>query len=160
MAALVEYSESNGVGEVVHDSVVNLNLGNIDNYELDNSLYPILRGNNSYEKYIRLKISGSFTEISNVIFYKLSGAFATDEDIKAIANQVYSTPVKTTSIKAVATIPVSIETALVVESTEGDPAVFTGAGYSKYLVLQGQVGAGCPPGVRSTKVLRASYDEV
>jgi hypothetical protein len=160
MAATFKWSESNGAGEVVTDEISNLNFGTNDSPNLVTTTYPIVAGNNAYEKYLRLKFGGSFSEISNVKFWKSAGTLKTGEDVKAAANQTYTQPVSTTSVKATVTIPTDVGSALSVQSTEGDPSIFTLAGYSKYLVLQLQTTGLTPAGAVNTKTLTIQYDEI
>lgn len=160
MSATFAWSESNGAGEVVTDSITNLNFGSNDSANLNTTTYPVVAGENSYEKYIRAKFGGTFTEISNILFWKSAGAYKTDEDIHAIANQAFATPLATTSAIAITTIPVTEGTALTIQSTEVDTSKFTSAGYSKYMVLQAQTSASTPSGSVNTKTFTMQYDEI
>lgn len=159
MSALITFSESN-VAEVVTDSLTNINFGGIDMPNIVPSSARILKGSNSYEKYIRIKVSGFFEEISNMKFWKYSGEYLAGEVIKAIANQVFAAPVKTASIKAVNPIPITEGAGLSIESTEVDPALFTATGYSKYIVLQTQTTEATPTGSFLGKQFYVSWDEI
>lgn len=160
MSATFAFSESNGVGEVVTDSIANINFGNNDSAALVPSAYPIVAGNNSYEKYIRIKFGGVFSQISNVKFWKSAGVYKTGEGIMAAANQAYVQPVNTTSAVAISLIPDVIGSALAIQSTEGAPTLFTVAGYSKYIVMQLQSTSSTPAGAVNTKTLTVQYDEI
>lgn len=160
MAASVSFSETNGAGAVVTDSISNINFGSNDSANIVTASYPIIVGNNSYEKYIRAKFGGTFTEISNVKFYKSAGAYVTGEGIDAIANQTYTQPVSTTSVVATDAIPTVVGSALSIQSTEGDTSKFTTPGYSKYIVMQLQTTGSTPAGAGNTKTLTLVYDEI
>jgi hypothetical protein len=137
-----------------------LNFGNNDSPNLVTTSYPIVAGNNSFEKYFRAKFGGVFSQISNVKFWKSAGTLKTGETIPAAANQVYVQPVTTTSIVAVTPVPTDVGSALAVQSTEGTPALFTVPGYSKYLVLQEQTTGSTPAGAVNTKTFTLQYDEI
>jgi hypothetical protein len=160
MAAVFEFSESNGAGEVVQDNIANLNFGNTDAYELVTADWPIVASENAYEKYIRAKFSGTFTEISNMKFWKSVGAYVTGEDVKAAANVAYTQPVKTTSSVATVTIPVTEGTALAIEEAGGVTGLITSPGYTKYLCLQLQTTGSTPAGAVNTKTFTFQYDEI
>lgn len=161
MSATYQFSESNGVGEVVTDGVANYNMGDNDSVNLNPANYPVAAGNNAYEKYIRAKFSGVFTEISNMKFWKSGGALKTGEAIKAAANQVYAQPVNTTSIVATSDIPVTQGTALVILSDLGNATItVTDTGYTGYIVMQLQTTIATPGGSLNQKELSFQYDEV
>lgn len=159
MPAVYEWSESNGVGEVVTDAISNLNFGSVDSPNLVAVDNPIVAGNNSFEKYIRAKFSGAFTEISNMLFWKSAGALKTGESIKVAANQVYAQPISSTSTKATSDIPESQGTALSIQAADGS-ATITTLGYTKYAVLQLQTTTSTPAGSVNTKTFTYQYDEV
>jgi hypothetical protein len=159
MSAVITFSESNGAGESVTDSLTNLNFGSTDAPNLNTSSYPIVIGENSYEKYFRVKVGGSFTELSNMKIWKSAGTLLTGEVINAITNQAFATPVVTTSIVAVSAIPTSVGSALDIESTEGTATKFTTAGYSKYIVAQTTSTISTPTGAGNQKTLTVQWDE-
>jgi hypothetical protein len=159
MSAVYEWSETNGAGAVVTDGIANLNMGDIDDYEPTPSDYPIVAGENAYEKYIRAKFSDSFTEISNMKFWKSVGAYKTGEDVHAAANVSYTQPVKTTSAVATVTVPIVVGSALAIQSAAGT-ATITAPGYTKYICLQLQTTGSTPAGALNTKTYTVQYDEI
>jgi len=159
MPAVHAFSESNGAGEVVQDSISNLNMGDNDSYEIVVATHPVLASENTYEKYIRAKFSGTFTEISNMKFWKSSGAYLTGELIKAAANVVYTQPVKTNSTVATVDIPIIEGSALSIQSAAGT-ATIVATGYTKYICLQLQTTVSTPSGDLNQKVFLFQYDEV
>jgi len=159
VAAVHEFSESNGVGEDVTDSITNLNMGDDDSVNIVVATHPVLASENAYEKYIRAKFSDTFTEISNMLFWKSSGAYLTGELIKAAANVAYVQPVKTTSSVATVDIPIIEGSALSIQSAAGT-ATIVAAGYTKYICLQLQTTVSTPSGDLNQKVFTFQYDEV
>ena len=156
MAATHEFSESNGA-EVVHDSIANLNFGSNDSYELNTTTYPIIRGNASFEKYMRCKFSGIFTEISNMKFWKSAGVYVTGELCKAAANIAYVQPSATPN--ADSDIPVVEGSALAIQAADGTLTI-TVPGYTKYIRLQLQTTGTTPAGAVNQKTMTFQYDEI
>jgi len=159
MAATLQWSEANGSGEVVTDGISNVNFGDVDGANIVIASYPIIAGENSYEKNIKLKFSGTFTKISNMKFWKSAGALGTGEAIKADEVTTYVQPVKTTSTRAVTAIPTSMSTALVIHSAAG-AATITTPGYTRYICLQLQTIGSVSTGDVVEKTLSFQYDEV
>lgn len=163
MSAVHEWSESNGAGESITDSISNINFGSVDSPNLTPVSNKITAGENSFEKYLRCKFTGTFTEISNMKFWKSAGTYKTGEDIKAAANQTYAQPVSTTSAKATVTVPITEGGALSIESAEGDPTIIYGAsgvsGYTGYIVLQLQSTIALVAGAVNQKTFTFQYDE-
>ena len=161
MAADFVFSESNGVGEVVSDDIANINFGSVDASALVPATYPITRGNNSFTKYLRGKFTGSFTEISNILFWKSAGAYKTEENIDAEANAIYATP--TAVDMAGTTIPITSGTALAIESFEGAATIVSGgsgvSGYTGYIKMQTQTTSNTESGAVNSKTLTMQYDE-
>jgi len=162
MAAIHQFSESNGAGEVETIPVANLNFGSNDSAEINTTTYPITRGDASFEKYLRAKFTGTFTEISNMKFWKSAGTLVTGETIKAAANVAYAQPSATPN--ADSDVPVTEGTALSMQSAEGAATIVYGAsgvsGYTKYLRLQLQTTGSTPAGAVNQKTFTMQYDEV
>lgn len=163
MPASFQFSESNGSGPTPTDGITNLNFGSIDDKEIVPASHPVVAGNNSYEKNIRIKFTGSWTEISNMKFWKYSGDYVTDEIIKANEVTTYVQPVETTSTRAVDAIPIVVGSAIVIHSYEGADTITYGSGvsgYSRYICLQLQTTSSTPAGSVNQKTFRFQYDEV
>jgi len=160
MAATFTWSESNGVGEAVTDGIVNLNVGNTDAKELVPADWPILAGENSYEKWIRAKFGGTFTEISNMKLWKSAGAYKTGEALKwnETSDNIYHQPVKTASTHATSDIPTSLPGTLNVHRSTGENTMIA-AGYTRYFVFQLQSTVLTPAGAVNTKTITFQYDE-
>ena len=68
MAATVELCESNGVGETIEHNISNMNFGSDDSPNITPATYPIVAGDNSFEKWYRLHVTamGSSNKIDNI----------------------------------------------------------------------------------------------
>ena len=164
MAATFQWSEANGAGPVVTDGVANVNFGSNDSKEIVVATYPITAGTNSYEKYIKGKFAGTFTEISNMKFWKSAGAYVTGESLKVATGTVgapivYAAPVATASAVATSDIPTSEGTALAMFNDAGG-ATIVAADYTDYIVMQLQTTTGATAGTVNTKTFTFQYDEV
>ena len=158
--AAFEWSESNGVGEDVTDKISNINFGSADAPNLVPASNPIVAGGASFEKYIRVKFTGSWTEISNMKFWKSAGAYVTGEAIK-LGIVDYAQPSETPN--ADSDVDES-EPGWVVNSAEGNPTIEYGAsgvsGLSQYMRLQLQTTGSTPAGAVNQKTFTMQYDEV
>jgi len=157
MSATHQFSESN-TSEVVHDSIANLNFGSNDSYELNTTTYPITRGNASFEKYLRCKFSDTFTEISNMKFWRSDVlGYKTGETLKAAANVAFVTPSQTPN--ADSDIPLNVGASLSIQSAAGTTTI-TAPGYTKYMRLQLQTTGSTPRGSVFQKTMTFQYDEI
>lgn len=162
MAATLVLSVSTSTGPTVTDSVTGVDLESADNATntlANRQANPITVGTNSYEKWIRLKITvtptnyvqsfkawfNSTVDTSTTLYF--TGAFVTYQQ---------GTTATSTIANAVATT-----------YTAGNKAVWdnaqftagqTGA-YTKYLVLQLAVAATAGPGNWTQQTVNYSYDE-
>ena len=162
MAATHQFAESNGAGEVETIPIANVNFGSVDESEIVTANDPVIAGDASFEKYIRCKFTGTWTEISNMKFWKSAGAYKTGEAIKAAANVAYVQPSATPN--ADSDIPTVEGSALEIESAEGNPTIEYGAsgvsGYTAYIRLQLQTTEETPAGAVNQKTIIFQYDEV
>lgn len=162
MSATHHWYESNGVGEDETADISNINFGSNDSPNLVPATYPITRGENSFDKYIRILFTGTWTDITNMLFWKSAGAYVTDEDIHAEANATYATP--SASDMGGSTIPTVEGSALAIESAEGENHIEYGesgvSGYTGYIRLQTQTGGSTPPGAVNQKTMTFQYDEI
>ena len=159
MASTFQFSESNTISETVSDGITNLNFGSNDSANLNTTTYPVSTPNASFEKYIRGKFSGTFTEISNIKFWKSVGTLVTGETIKAAANVVFATP--STTPNADSDVPTDVGTALAIQSADsGAVYTITDPGYTKYIRLQTHSTTSTPGGAGNTKTFVMQYDEV
>ena len=157
MAASFQFSEANTVSETVTDGISNLNFGSNDSANLVTATYPISKGQNSFSKYLKAHFYGTFTTISNMLFWKSAGTYVTGESIVAAANATFSTPSQTATGDSA--IPTTSGTALTIQSSGGN-ATITAPGYTKYIRLQLQTTGSSPAGAVNQKTFTFQYDEV
>jgi len=157
MAATFQFSESNTVAETVTDGISNLNMGSNDSINLNTSTYPIIVGQNSFSKYLRAKFSSTFTEISNMKFWKSVGTLVTGETIKAAANVAFATPSQTGTGDS--DIPTTEGTALAIQAADGSSTIVA-VGYTKYIRLQLNTTGSSPSGAVNQKTYTMQWDEV
>jgi hypothetical protein len=165
MSASFQFSESNGAGQVITDGISNVNFGSNDSPNLNTITYPITRGQNSFSKYIRAKFTGTWTTISNMLFWRSDVlGYKTGETLKASANATYGTPSQTSTGDSNIPLNVSGDPALAINSAEGAATIVYGAsgvsGYSGYIRLQEQSTGSTPAGAGFQKTLTFQYDEV
>lgn len=162
MAATWHWYESNGAGESETADISNVNFGSNDSANINTTTYPIVRGDASYEKYIRGKFTGTWTEISNMKFWKSVGVYVTGESLKAVANATYATPSSTPN--ADSDIPTAVGSALGINSAEGAATIVYGAsgvsGYTGYIRMQLRTTGSTPAGAVNSKTMTFQYDEV
>lgn len=167
-AASVEICESNGAGETVTHNITNSNMGNADSASLVAADYPIIPGENSYEKWQRLHVTnmGGSSKIDNLKVWR-TGALAAEATHKTNARtaayagaETYAQPAKTDrsatyhySQTMPASEPVSANLGIG-GSLSGNLAT---AGYSDYLVHQLQLTASAVAG--NSTVLNVQWDE-
>jgi len=154
MAAIFEWAESNEAAETVTFPISNVNFGNLDSPNLSSPNNRVFRNQNSYEKWVRGRFSGTYTSITNLRFWKSSGALSTDVTIKAAVNATYATPVSTVSTVATVDVPTTEGTALNPTDPGASPS------FSGYVTMQLQAGATAGPGVVPTQTFTLKYDEV
>lgn len=158
MAASIQWSESNTVSETVTDGISNLNFGSNDSVNIVPATYPVIAGENSFQKYFRIKVGSTFTEISNMLFWKSAGAYVTDESIKGAVNATFATPAVTAEVGDT-DVPTASGSAWAVQSAAGTSTI-TAAGYTKYIRLQARTLATSPAGAVNQKTFTFQYDEV
>ena len=159
MSATFQWSESNGATPTVTDGLTNCNFGSHDSPDLNTSTYPIIAGQNSFFKAIRAKFTGIGTSISNMLFWKYSGAYVTGELIVCTNQSAYIQP-DTAIHSAWGAVPTDEGSALVIHADDGIATDITVDGYTEYIFLQTQTTGSTPSGAVNTKTFVFQYDEV
>lgn len=160
MAATFSFGESNGAGEVKADLG---SAGTLWAYKsadtsgtTDYVTNPITRGNNSYEKYIYGKFTGTFNQIQNIKFWGASTVPQAGVTMFAVSTQAagYATPA-TSTVKTGANQMPQAGNQLSVGPT------LSASGYSNYVIAQMRTDATSVVGDVATAGLQAtiSYDE-
>ena len=162
-AANFTFDESNGAGESITVGISNLNFGSVDSPNLVTVTYPIVAGQNSFDKYVKGAFSGSFTRVDNFKFWKASGSYVTAEGCSFSGSVAYVQPAQ--ALNGDPAVPTAEPT---------DPNVGIGgnifgyidgplnSGYSgktDYMRLQLQTGVTTPGGPVNQKTFCLQYDE-
>lgn len=153
MVATFVFSESNGAGPTVTDSISNINYGNTDAANITPLNNPVRAGENSYFKMNRGKWTGTFNKISAIKWWRSDGAgMPTGVSIVADTQTSYTQPTQT-SIGTTA-MPTTEGTALAPGPTE-----LTSAGYSNYIRSQLKTETSASPGNTPTFTFTCQWDE-
>ena len=168
MAATVElkiYTGSGGTENPSSGDASNWNLMSIDSYDSTGTDYqnnpitvPASGTNYSYERWMRLRFSGSFNLIDNIKAWKSAGTLSdANLTLNAGVTDTYAQPVNSASTIATSAIPESEATALDLTPSGG---VTSSPGYSKYLVVQLVVPSSVTtPGDIGNQTITFQYDE-
>ena len=162
MAATLVLSVSYGAGPTLADSVTGIDLESADNGTnllANRQANPITVGTNSYEKWIRLKITA--TPQNYVQNFKVWFNSTVDSSTTLFFTGAYVTYVQgTTAASTFANVSATVH-------TSGNKATWDTNSYqsnnlnsySKYLVMQLAVGATAGPGNWTQQTVNYSYDE-
>ena len=165
MSATVEIDEANGAGETLSHNIANSNMGSTDAAELVAADYPVVPGENTYEKFQKIHVSalGGSSKIDNLKIWRTtalggSAVHVTNAKTSAYAGApVYATPVATNSSLAINAMPTSEPASANLGIGGALAGALTGAGSSDYLVHQIQTDAGDVAGASCT--MHYQYDE-
>lgn len=139
----------------------NINLGSTLTANLAPSTYPITAGTYSYEKWIKVNFSGSFTRIDNLQFWKSAGAYVTGETIAWSGQQTaYIAPTTSASSYATTAIPTADPGTANVSIGGSLSGSLTTTGSSDFIILQASVTTAASAGASNQKTISISYDEV
>ncbi len=142
-------------------TATNLNMGSTRAANLSPSTYKITAGNYSYEKWVKARFTGSFTNISDIKFWKSAGDYVTGESIN-FTGQVtsYSTPTESQSSHATSSVPTSEPGSANVGIGGSLSGSLTSTGSSDFIVLQSSITTSASSGVTNTKTFTLTYTEV
>jgi hypothetical protein len=159
MVSTFAFHEGNGAAPGTFGSVANLNTGSSDSKELVTSTYPVIAGQNSYEKWFVGSWGGTFSKINNVQFWKSNGAYVTGEVVKWGSSTTYVRPTTTTSTVALGSVPIAAPGSqnVLMQGTLTGSIVTTGS--SGLIVLQTQSTVSVTPGAANTKTYTIQWDE-
>jgi hypothetical protein len=165
MAATVVINEYNGAGETETANITNSNMGSTDAANLVAASYPIVAGENSYEKWQKIDVTamGGSSAIDNLKVWRtgaLGGSATHDTNARESTYggaESYVTPVATTSTIATQTMPTSEPTGANLGIGGSLSGSLTATGSSDYLVHQIQTDSGDTAG--STSTMNYQYDE-
>jgi hypothetical protein len=166
MAATVEIDERNGAeaGTLTHN-ITNSNMGSSDAVNVNPVTYPVIPGDNTYEKYqlIHVTAMGGSSKIDNLKVWRTGalGGSAVHVTNARTADyggaEDYAAPVATDSTVADQTMPSSVPATANLGIGGALAGALTDVGSSDYLVHQIQTDAGDVAG--STSTMNYQYDE-
>lgn len=171
MAATTNWYEQNGTatGSPAHgteSSISSCDWKSVDNTTTSRASAPVLAGANSYTKYIYLKFSGTFNQVSAVKFAHTAGTLGTGISLKNKITSTYETP--STSALSGST-DITSTTAIgsgasVLLSTSGPNGTSTSSSqtttcYTQYIVTQVQTTSSASAGDSGTVTLTVQYNE-
>lgn len=153
----VEYLDD----ETTTATPTNLNMGSTLAANISASLYPITAGSSSYEKWIKLHFSGTFTRIENLQFWKSAGSYVTGESIVWEGEQTtYATPTNAASTIATTAVPTADPGTANVSIGGSLSGSLTAEGDSDFIVLQTAITGAASAGSTNLKTFVIQYDEV
>lgn len=167
MPATVQIDETNGSGSgTVTTNISNSNMGSTDAANMSPASFPVVPGNNTYEKYQQFdltNLNGS-TQIQNLRVWRTGalGGSATHvtnaRTSSYVATTSYTQPVSTTSSVATQTMPTSQPGSANLGIGGSLTGALTAPGKSDYLVHQIQTNSGDTAG--SSTTMNYMYDEI
>lgn len=167
MSATVVINEYNGAGETETANITNSNMGSTDAANLTPASYPIVAGENSYEKWQKIVVTDldTSTAIENLKVWRtgsLGGAASHVTNARETSYggaETYATPVATASSIADQTMPTSEPTGANLGIGGSLSGQLTGTGASDYLVHQIQTNVADTVGA-SGLTMHYQYDEI
>ena len=165
MAATVQINEYNTVGETETANITNSNMGSTDAVNLVAADYPVVPGENTYEKYQKIEVTamGGSSKIDNLKIWRttaLGGSavhLTNARETSYGGAESFATPVATDSTPATETMPTTEPTDANLGIGGALAGELTAAGSSDYLVHQIQTDAGDVVGASCT--MHYQYDE-
>jgi len=165
MAATVQINEFNTVGETKTANITNSNMGSTDAVNLVAADYPVVPGENTYEKYQKVEVTamGGSSKIDNLKIWRttaLGGSavhLTNARETSYGGAESFATPVATDSTPATETMPTTEPTDANLGIGGALAGELTAAGSSDYLVHQIQTDAGDVVGASCT--MHYQYDE-
>jgi len=165
MPAGVLISESNGGGETPTDALTNINYGSNDSANIVIATYPINRGDYSFEKFNRLKLS-NLSGSTQIDTFKVwlsgtedSGIVHLSSLTGSIDDTTYATPVNTVSSLAIYAVPLSAATAPNLGKSGANTPLTINGQYSDYNCSQAETQGGASPGDQTELNWYYQYDE-
>ena len=165
MAATVQINEFNTVGETKTANITNSNMGSTDAVNLVAADYPVVPGENTYEKYQKIEVTamGGSSVIDNFKIWRVtalggSAVHLTNARESSYGGaEAFATPVATDSSVATEAMPTSEPESANLGIGGALAGELTAAGLSDYLVHQIQTDAGDVIGASCT--MHYQYDE-
>lgn len=170
MAATTTWYEQNGTatGSPAHgteSTISSCDWKSVDDSTTSRASAPVLAGSNSYDKYIYLKFTGVFNQISAVKFAHTAGTLGTGISLKSKITSTYTTPATTalgsaTDITSTTSIGSGASVLLSTTGPNGSTSASqTSTCYTQYIVTQVQTTSAANAGDSGTVTLTVQYNE-
>ena len=170
MAATTTWYEQNGTasGSPAHgteSTISSCDWKSVDDSTTSRASAPVLAGSNSYHKYIYLKFTGVFNQISAVKFAHTAGTLGTGISLKSKVTSTYATPATTalassTDITSTTAIGSGASVLLSTTGPNGSTSASqTSTCYTQYIVTQVQTTTAANAGDSGTVTLTVQYNE-
>ena len=171
MAATTTWYEQNGTATGspaagVESTISSCDWKDVDDTTTPRASSPVLAGSNSYSKYIYLKFTGTFNQISAVKFAHTSGTLGTGISLKGKITSTYTTPATTalaSSTDITSTTAIGSGASVLLGTTGPNDtsasASQTSTCYTQYIVTQVQTTAAAAAGDSGTVTLTVQYNE-
>ena len=170
MAATTTWYEQNGsaTGSPAHgteSTISSCDWKSVDDSTTSRASAPVLAGSNSYNKYIYLKFTGTFNQISAVKFAHTAGTLGTGISLKSKITSTYATPATTalassTDITSTTSIGSGASVLLSTTGPNGSTSASqTSTCYTQYIVTQVQTTSAANAGDSGTVTLTVQYNE-
>jgi len=166
MAVACEIDEQYGTDPgTLQQNIGNLNFGSLSVYELVPATYPIYVDANSFEKWIKMSLTGINVFADNFKCWQNSGAYVTAEGIdtnlreSGWVDSVYATPIETESTLAQQVMPVAEPSGQNVGYSGDLVTQMVGDDDTDYIIMQLQTGATTPTGAVNQKQFTFQWDE-
>lgn len=170
MSATTTWYEQNGTatGSPAHgteSTISSCDWKSVDDTTTSRASAPVLAGENSYSKYIYLKFTGTFNQISAVKFAHTAGTLGTGISLVGKVTSTYATPATSAlgSASDMTSTTAIGSGASVLLSTTGPngstAASQTTTCYTQYLVTQVQTTSSASAGDSGTVTLTVQYNE-
>lgn len=170
MAATTTWFEQNGTasGSPAHgteSTISSCDWKSVDDSTTSRASAPVLAGSNSYHKYIYLKFTGTFNQISAVKFAHTAGTLGTGISLKSKVTSTYATPATTalassTDITSTTAIGSGASVLLSTTGPNGSTSASqTSTCYTQYIVTQVQTTTAANAGDSGTVTLTVQYNE-
>ena len=170
MAATTTWYEQNGsaTGSPAHgteSTISSCDWKSVDDSTTSRASAPVLAGSNSYNKFIYLKFTGTFNQISAVKFAHTAGTLGTGISLKSKITSTYTTPATTalgsaTDITSTTAIGSGASVLLSTTGPNGSTSASqTSTCYTQYIVTQVQTTSAANAGDSGTVTLTVQYNE-
>lgn len=170
MAATTTWYEQNGNASGspaagTESSISSCDWKSVDDASTSRASAPVLAGENSFAKYIYLKFTGTFNQISNVKFAHTAGTLGTGISLKSKISSTYAKPATSALSGATditGTTAIASGASILLGATPNDTtptASKTSACATQYIITQVQTTASASAGDSGTATLTVQYNE-